>query len=182
MKIRPQISKVDAVVAQLEAAVFLTLKDFGPEPIHTLVWSSRSILHDLHKVEPNPILTKFRTSIDAIVKPEYLNEWRKYEVRAANFLKHADRDPEAVLEGVDLVGVNALELPICILAVAHHLEKLPNKLLIGFAYFGFLSSRWMDFEGICNDYNIPDYNYYETMTKNKRKQMMLEAFEQIHEH
>ena len=180
MKNRPKISKVDAVVAQLEAAIFLTLKDFGPEPIHTFVWSSRSILHDLHKAEPNPILTKFRATIDAIVKHEYLNEWRKYEVRAASFLKHADRDPEAVLEGVDLVGVNALELPICILVVSHHLEKLTNKLLFGFAYFGFLSSRWMDFEGICNNYNIPDYDYYKAMTKKKRKRFMLEAFEQIH--
>jgi len=177
---RPRIEKIDAVIAQLEAAIYLVLKDFGPIPIHSLVWASRTILYDLHKVEPNPVLSKIETSIELRVKPEFKREWYNYTTRAANFFKHADRDPNAILDGIDVAGVNSVELPICIIAVGQLLDGLPMKLRLGFAHFGFLSNRWMDFEAICRDLNIPDFEYYNSMSDTKRKQLLLEAFELVH--
>ena len=177
---RPRIEKIDAVVEQLEASIYLTLKDFSPIPIHSLVWASRSILYDLHKVDPNPILSRIESSIENLVKPEFKSDWYRYAARTANFLKHADKDPNDILEGVDVAGVNAIELPICIFAVSHLIDKLPPKLEIGFFYFGFLSDKWINFEAICKDRNFREYEYYKSMTDTKRKHLLLDAFEAIH--
>lgn len=170
---------MDAVVSQLEAAVFLTLKGFAPAPIHTLIWASKTVLWDLHKVRPNSVLTHMRDAITRSVKPEFLKEWKRYENRAANFLKHADSDPDDYLEGVDLAGVNAVELPICIIAAGEYLGGFPTKLAVGLTYAGFNSGDWFDFRGYCE--NIPngtmDFDYFDSMSDADRRSLMLEAFE-----
>ena len=176
---RPKVEKLDAVVSQLEAAVFLVLKGFRPEPIHTLIWASRTILRDLHKGKKNNILAHIDEAVTRRVKPQFLKEWKQYENRAANFLKHADKDPDSQLEGVDLAGINAIELLLCILATGEYLGELPTRLAIGLAYAGFNSGDWFDFRGYCN--NIPncliDFEHFERMNEYDRRLLMLEAFE-----
>lgn len=179
---RPKVEKLDAVVSQLEAAIFLTLKGFRPEPIHTLIWASRTILRDLNKVRPNATLAQIDEAVARMVKPQFLEVWNQYVNRAANFFKHADKDPDGQLEGVDLVGINAIELLLCILATGEYLGKLPMTLAVGLTYAGFNSGDWFDFKGYCE--NIPngpiDFDYFEGMNEDDRRSLMLKAFEQLH--
>jgi hypothetical protein len=51
-------TKIEAAERQLEAAFFLILKDFPPEPIHSLIAAARGILYGMAKHRQNPILDK----------------------------------------------------------------------------------------------------------------------------
>ncbi|MCA3486196.1 MAG: hypothetical protein IOD05_01615 [Rhodobacter sp.] len=179
---RPKVEKLDAVVSQLEAAIYLTLKGFKPEPIHTLIWASRTVLRDIHKVRPNTILAQMDEAVAQRVKPEFLKEWKQYVNRAANFFKHADKDPNDRLEGVDLVGINAIELLLCILATSEYLGKIPTTLAVGLMYAGYNSGEWFDFQGYCE--TIPngpeDFEFFERMNEHERRLLMLKAFEILH--
>ena len=123
---RPRVGKLDAVTSQLEAAVYLILKGFDPIPIHTLIWASRTILRDLHKVNPNKTLAFIGDAVTRKIKPEFLKEWRGYENRASNFFKHANKDPNDILEGIDIAGINAIEMFWCIFASGEYLGVLPR--------------------------------------------------------
>lgn len=178
---RPKVDKIEAVVVQLEAAVYLILRNFRPEPVHTLLWASRTVLWDIHKVKPNPIFERFRDAVDRHVLPEFKKEWRKYQAKAANFLKHADRDPDDVLEGVDISRINEVEMLLCILAVRHYLPQLPMKLVLGLCLVGFSNNTFFDLRGLFIEMtgSAQEFDHYDGMDTNERHTLMLKAFDHL---
>ena len=56
----------------------------------------------------------------------------------ANFLKHADRDKDKSLSGIDLHGLNEIDLQLCILAFTRVKPIISPKLNLGFCYLSLL--------------------------------------------
>lgn len=88
------ITKSDAAVRQLGAAMRMWFREDDPVAIHTLAAASHEILHQLNKLgNHDPLL------LDSdLIKDEYRKLWIDSVRKHANFFKHADRDPGAVIE------------------------------------------------------------------------------------
>ncbi|KCV81508.1 hypothetical protein ATO10_11367 [Actibacterium atlanticum] len=179
---RPSISKSDAVISQLEAAVLLLLRGFDPIPVHTLVWASRTVLNDLNKIETIPILDMLDDAVLRRVEPGFVGEWKRHQNRAANFFKHADRDPDETLEGVNLDALNSIELLICILATQQLAGEIPRTLACGLTYLGHRSGRWFDFRGYCEDVlgGTEHYDSFRRWRPEKQREIALGAFERAY--
>lgn len=91
-----QISKLDAARRQLVIAIRLYFANTDPVSTHTLAAASLGILGDLDKHGPNTG-TMF-DHIERYVIPDQIPTVRKALRKAQNFFKHADEDPESVLE------------------------------------------------------------------------------------
>lgn len=88
------VAKLEAGKRQLRTAIRLWFDDEDPVSIHTLVSAAYEIIHSL---------ARRRGAADLLfdsylVKDEYRKYWVNSVKRAAIFFKHADRDPEGILE------------------------------------------------------------------------------------
>lgn len=92
MKIK--LSKIETAEIQLNEAVYLFFSQAHPVVIETLVGATIGILRDVGKTRG---VTAPLHDSDKI-KPEYKNVWISHLRKAQNFAKHADRDPEEILE------------------------------------------------------------------------------------
>jgi hypothetical protein len=90
------VSKLDVVRTQVETAIRLYFAEGDPVSIHTLAAASFQILVDLDKHGPQT--GTLLNDIERHVKPEYVKEVLKMFAKPENFFKHADWDPEAVLD------------------------------------------------------------------------------------
>ncbi len=84
------IDKTEAARRQLETAIDLYFDDADSLSVHTLAFASLKVLFDLY---PHRNQDGFAAQLDGIVKKE---GWKAMS-GVANFLKHADRDPDALL-------------------------------------------------------------------------------------
>lgn len=90
------VSKLDAARRQIDTAVRLYFDYGDPVAIHTLAAAGFQILHDLDKHGPNT--GTFYDDMAKYFGPKYRETVIKTIRQAQTFFKHADRDPEAVLE------------------------------------------------------------------------------------
>jgi hypothetical protein len=93
-RISLRISKVDAAARQLETALVLWFTGGDPVSTHTLAAAAERILFDLKAAAGGP---ENMRDWDGI-KDEYRKEWLAIINKPANFMKHADHDPEDVLD------------------------------------------------------------------------------------
>ena len=95
-----RLSKLDAARRQLELAIPLYFADSDPVPIHTLVAAACGILHDINtKVGGKPMLIKdTMLEICKRVEPDLAKRIRNSVNAPQNFLKHADKDPDGILQ------------------------------------------------------------------------------------
>jgi hypothetical protein len=91
-----KISKLDAARRQLETAIILYFHEGDPISIHTLAGAAYEVLRGLNKARGGPPMIK--DWVADYIKPEFVNEIRTALNASQNFLKHADRDADAVLE------------------------------------------------------------------------------------
>lgn len=138
------------------------MRDFPPEPIHTLIHAAYSSLVDLHRYHPNGLLERILQGEDDLIKDEYKGDYRRLKNRAANFLKHADQDPNEILTGIDLRAINSGEILICTLSVLSFPDRFTQKLAIGLLYFGVAQRHWFKSDGLSRTFgafnvNISDY-------------------------
>jgi hypothetical protein len=91
-----KISKLDAARRQLRTAITLWFNDGDPVAIHALAFASYEILHVVSE-KRNPNRMKLVFDSDFIPK-EFRKEANIAIRKSANFFKHGDRDPEAILE------------------------------------------------------------------------------------
>ncbi len=93
-----QITKIDAARRQLEAAIKLFFHEGDPVAIHTLVRAAVGIIDPIQKLHGKigPI-TSTEELFEQYVKDEYLQSVRKKHRTPQNFFKHADKDPDAIL-------------------------------------------------------------------------------------
>lgn len=90
------VSKLDAGKRQLEAAIRLFMGGADPVAVHTLAHASHEVMHDLGKRKG--IESFLKNKMLSMVKPERRSEVLGLLLKAGNFFKHADRDPDGLLE------------------------------------------------------------------------------------
>jgi hypothetical protein len=92
------ITKIEAAERQLDAAIRLFFANDDWIAVHTLAAASGRILRDLAEQRGSSAWERMNEHI----VPEKRNYvWGQFNKAAANFFKHADRDPDALLEGID---------------------------------------------------------------------------------
>ena len=90
MKIIGIITKIDAAKFQIDTAIRMLFNDDNPISIHTLSMAGFRILRDIAQNKKSPLYVK----IESMIKPEMMGEFWGLIQKYANFLKHADKDPE----------------------------------------------------------------------------------------
>jgi len=91
-----RIDKLDAARRQLKTAIRLFFQDGDSVSIHTLTEAARGLLQDL--LEAQGKTSPLREVERDWVKPDRWNEYLAIMNRPRNFFKHANRDPDEVLE------------------------------------------------------------------------------------
>ena len=108
------ITKLQAAELQLNSAIMLFFENHDLLSSHTLAAASREITDDLCEKQvsqifnaeaarlgdPLKVRLSFREEIKILIKPEHLKEAMALFRRRQNFLKHADRDPNAEMEEI----------------------------------------------------------------------------------
>jgi len=94
--VKMKVSKLDAARRQLETAVRLYFFDVDPVSTHTLAAAAYGVLRDLNNADGGP--PTMHDSLDETIEPDFLPEFRRFLSEAQNFFKHANRDPDAVLD------------------------------------------------------------------------------------
>ena len=89
-----QVTKTEAAERQLRQAIYLFFERKDPVSIHTLVGAAHEVLHGLAKREGKTSILKDYANI----RPEKRCERIRVLNAAPNFFKHADRDPDEILE------------------------------------------------------------------------------------
>jgi hypothetical protein len=89
-----RIGKGDAIRRQLRTAIRLFFERRDVVPIYTLAAASQELLRDLLR----PLGKGSVTKDSHLVRPERKKEFLEVLNRPQNFFKHADRDPEEVLD------------------------------------------------------------------------------------
>lgn len=92
-----RVNKVEAAKRQINTAIRLLFTNGDPIPIHTLASAGFRILRDIAKNNPKSHMAE---TMKKIIKTGMEREFWKVMHRPANFLKHANHDPDAILDGV----------------------------------------------------------------------------------
>lgn len=93
---RFHVTKLDAARRQLRVAISLWFQDGDAIAVHTLACAAHQIIHDINRKKGGPDLV-FDSSI---VTEEHRKEMVMRLKQAMNFFKHADVDPDGVVEFV----------------------------------------------------------------------------------
>jgi hypothetical protein len=110
-----KISKLDAGRRQLRTAITLWFNNGDPVATHALAFASYEVLHAVSKKrDPNRMPLLFDSPL---LKEEFRSEVIRALKTNAYFFKHADRNPEAIIEfnpamseGFILFAITALQL------------------------------------------------------------------------
>ena len=93
----PPISKLEAARRQIEFAISAHFANGDLFAIHTVTSAAWGILRALAEMRGS--VRSHQAMLD-IIRPGMEREFWSYMNRASNFLKHADRDPDAMLDDV----------------------------------------------------------------------------------
>jgi hypothetical protein len=94
----PRIGKLEAARRQIEFAIRAHFENRDPFAIHTVTEAAFGILRALAEKHGG---VRAHQAIKDCIKPGSERTFWWYINRASNFLKHADRDPDATLEDVN---------------------------------------------------------------------------------
>jgi hypothetical protein len=92
-----RVNKVEAARRQIDAAIKLLFDGGDPVAVHTLAAAGGRILRDLCAAKGTPFIKSALAAIRPGMEGEF---WAAFN-GPANFLKHADEDPDGILEGID---------------------------------------------------------------------------------
>ena len=90
-----RLDKLEAARRQLETAIKLYFEHGDEVSIHTLAAAAYSIIRDMNEHRGGKPMLK---DLDCFLSADSAREFRKYINTPENFLKHADKDPEATGE------------------------------------------------------------------------------------
>lgn len=88
------ISKLDAAKRQLETSIRMFLRGEDPVSIHTLAAAAHQVLWDIAKKRNVKSVLKN----NSLVRKEFREEFDRMVAKTENFFKHADRDPDCMLD------------------------------------------------------------------------------------
>lgn len=92
-----KFSKMEVIARQTSTAIELLLVQGDKVSIHTLASAALEVARDLAKAKG----TQRHYQFESLIDPNAKKAFRDALVKAANFFKHADRDPDAFLEDFD---------------------------------------------------------------------------------
>lgn len=92
-----KVNKIEVARRQIELSIRLLFLNEDPIGIHTIAAAGFKILHDLGKVKNDSQINQY---LKNIIRPGMEGKFWNVFNRAANFFKHADRDPDDILEKV----------------------------------------------------------------------------------
>ncbi len=93
-----KLSKIEAIRRQIDASIRILFENEDPIAIHTLAMASFQMLRDLSaKSEDN----YFNKMLKNMLNPSLEREFWRIINRPANFLKHADKDPNGIIDNVE---------------------------------------------------------------------------------
>lgn len=105
-----KVGKIEVARRQIELSIRLLFQNEDPIGVHTLTAAGFRILHDLGRLKPNSQINEY---LKKIIKPGMEGKfWQRFN-RAANFFKHAERDPADILENVQEEANDVLILFAC---------------------------------------------------------------------
>jgi len=93
-----KLNKPEAARRQIDAAIRMLFSNEDPVAIHTVSMAAFKILRDLAEKKGDCYIDKLSRQI---IKPGKEKEFWDIVQGLSNFLKHADRDPEASFDNVD---------------------------------------------------------------------------------
>lgn len=89
-----KVTKLESAARQLREAILMFFERRDPIAVHTLAAASNQVLVDVSRSKGHASLLKD----SPFIRPEKRKEWLGHLNEAANFFKHADRDPDDVLQ------------------------------------------------------------------------------------
>ena len=109
------LSKLQAAQRQIDTAIRMLFGNEDPVPIHTIVMAAFRILRDLAAHREDVYM---EGQINRMLIPERRNEfWAKIH-GFSNFLKHADRDPDDMHDGVG----ESVNEPIIFMSILYYID------------------------------------------------------------
>lgn len=94
---RISLSKIEAARSQLETAINLYFNGGDPVSTHTLASAVLEVIRDLNKAcNGTPMFSDLEAC--GVIRPDKLELARRAFRGAQNFFKHADKDPNALLD------------------------------------------------------------------------------------
>jgi hypothetical protein len=93
-----RVNKTEAARRQIDAAIRMLYLNEDPVAIHTLAMASFQLLRDLSAKHD---VCNFDREIKAMFKPGMESKFWGRVKQSANFLKHADRDPDEILDKIE---------------------------------------------------------------------------------
>ncbi len=89
------VTRQDAAKRQITTAIELVFGRGDAVSANVLTWSASEMLRGVASAKG---IQTFHTNIEMRVREEYIKEWRNILKSNYNYFKHADRDPERVIE------------------------------------------------------------------------------------
>lgn len=128
-----KITKIEAAERQLKQAIRLFFERVDDISVFTLVGASHGILTDLIKKEGKiNLLTE-----TPYIRTERKSDWLKIIKKPINFFKHADKDPEDVIELDEKI------IPYYIIdCICMHQELTGRNLYSGVVFFSWFCLRY----------------------------------------
>ncbi len=93
-----RVTKLDAARRQIRVAIRLFFQREDMAAVHTLAAAAQEVLREIGKARSVETFARYDDAVDQIVRPEMREEFCRMLRQAQNFLKHADRDPDGVLD------------------------------------------------------------------------------------
>ena len=93
-----KVNKTEAARRQIDTAIRILFRNEDPVAVHTLAMAAFRVMRDLAVKHDESYMNAL---IKAMLKPGMEKEFWKAILGPANFLKHADNDPDGVLDNVE---------------------------------------------------------------------------------
>ena len=156
-----QVTKMDATHRQIRAAIRMWFAEEDPVAIHTLVAAAHEVVHSLFKLRGlSGLLFDSR-----LVKDEYRSEVAKLLKAPANFFKHADRDPDAIMDFHPYA--NELLLLTCVHALARMGEPTFLEYDVLTCWFRIHQPKFFPTDAIRDHTPAEALEHAERMTRNE---------------
>jgi len=106
---RIRLTKFEVARRQLETAITMYFNEGDPVSMHTLAAAAQGVLRDINKSRKGPPML-LDLEVSGVIKPDKLKMAHQVLRQAQNFFKHADTDPEGVIDfNLEAVAVHILD-------------------------------------------------------------------------
>lgn len=160
------INKIDVATRQIRTSIRFIFEETDPIIVHSIISAAHQILIDM---------SRYHQRASSIVKPDGYN--RKLLNNAANFFKHADRDPSGRINIEPLPEMNSILLVDAIVMLQTISGSLPMEAKIFLAWY--MVNREEDFarSGKTIDLIITENKNMRGMSLREMRQLL--QFQQV---